>query len=162
MAFPVRPVFASDLAELVRMRTALWPDGASEHYEDAKRRINGAPDSPFLAQFPCAVMVAVRPDGRLGGFVEVGLRSHAEGCYDGNPIGYIEGWWVDPDLRDRGIGRALVKAAEAWVRARGCTELASDAELSNPGSHRAHAALGFEETERLVTFRKRLADDTDA
>lgn len=156
MTLPIRPVFASDLAELVRMRTALWPDGAGEHYADARRRINGTPDSPFLAQFPCAVMVAERRDRRLGGFIEVGLRSHAEGCYDGKAVGYIEGWWVDPDLRDEGIGRALMAAAEDWARARGCTELASDAELDNPGSHRAHAALGFEETERLVTFRKPL------
>jgi len=142
------------------MRTALWPDGSADHYAEAKRRINGTPDSKFLAQFPCAVMVAERRDGRLGGFIEVGLRSHAEGCYDGNPIGYVEGWWVDPELRDQGIGRALMAAAEQWVRARGCTELASDAELSNPASHRAHAALGFEETERIVTFRKRLDDDS--
>ena len=152
---PIRPVFAADLAELVRMRTALWPD-ESNHFVEARKRINGTPDSEFLARFPCAVWVAERPEGGLAGFVEIGLRSHAEGCYAGNPIGYVEGWYVDPDVRNRGIGRALMEAAEGWARARGCTEMASDAELDNRTSHRAHAAIGYDEVIRIVAFRKRL------
>ena len=43
-----------------------------------------------------------------------------------------------------------------WVINRGCTEIASDAELDNPDSIAAHAALGFTETSRTVNFRKRL------
>jgi RimJ/RimL family protein N-acetyltransferase len=34
--------------------------------------------------------------------------------------------------------------------------LAADTHLENTGSQRAHARLGFEETERLVLFRKAL------
>ena len=54
-------------------------------------------------------------------------------------------------------GRALVAAVELWTREQGCTELASDALLDNEASHRAHAACGFEETERVVYFRKHLS-----
>jgi aminoglycoside 6'-N-acetyltransferase I len=43
-----------------------------------------------------------------------------------------------------------------WPRDRGCTELASDAALDNAASRELHKALKFEETERVVFFRKAL------
>ena len=42
----------------------------------------------------------------------------------------------------------------AWAQAQGCDELASDALLDNETSQAMHRALGFEETERVVFFRK--------
>ena len=70
--------------------------------------------------------------------------------------GYIEGWYVDPDVRRQGIGRALVEAAESWARSKGCRQMASDAELWNEVSHRAHGALGYQKTGRLMLFKKDL------
>jgi aminoglycoside 6'-N-acetyltransferase I len=101
------------------------------------------------------VFVAERPGGGLCGFLEAALRSRADGC-DSTPVGYIEGWYVDPDLRRHGVGRALLEAAEAWARSRGCRQIASDAELWNTVSHQAHGSLGYEETARLVHFKKDL------
>ena len=60
------------------------------------------------------------------------------------------------DLRGSGVGRALIAAAEQWARDRQYTELASDALLDNTGSYAAHRALGFEEVERAIHFRKAL------
>jgi aminoglycoside 6'-N-acetyltransferase I len=62
---------------------------------------------------------------------------------------------VEP-LRRTGIGAQLVRTAEEWARAQGCTEMASDTWLDNTLSQQAHAALGYEEVERLVHFRKSL------
>jgi aminoglycoside 6'-N-acetyltransferase I len=156
----VRPIQPDDFDEVVRMRTALyWPDGAEDHERDVRRQLAGAPPlgTEYSKNFPIATLVVPRDDAdRLGGFVEVGIRSVAEGCYDGNPVGYIEGWYVDPDMRRRGIGRVLVEAAEDWARTHGCTEMASDSLLMNQTSIDAHKALGFEEVERAVHFRKRL------
>jgi len=73
-----------------------------------------------------------------------------------SPCAFLEGWWVDDDVRRAGVGRALVAAVEQWARAHGFTELGSDALLDNALSHQAHRALGFEERERVVYFRKRL------
>jgi aminoglycoside 6'-N-acetyltransferase I len=69
-------------------------------------------------------------------------------------IGYLEAWYVDPDWRGQGVGRALAQAAEDWARAQGCREMASDTTPSYPVSPAAHAALGYQEVERL--FRKDL------
>ena len=148
-AVTIRAVRPADRAEWLRMRRALWPDGAEDH----DREVAGLLAS--RSADAVAVFVAERSDGRLGGFLEVGTRAYAEGCRT-SPVGYVEGWWVDPDLRRGGVGAALVAAAEAWARSRGLTEMASDTELDNRDSQAAHAALGYASVERIVCFRKAL------
>ena len=71
-------------------------------------------------------------------------------------MGYIEGWYVKSEFRRQGVGRQLVHAAEEWARSRGCTEMGSDSLLSNVDGQRAHVQLGYEEVDRVVTFRKAL------
>ncbi len=61
------------------------------------------------------VFVLARVVGRMGGFVEVTTHSYAEGC-PSSPVGYIEGWYVDEDLRQQGCGGKLIWAAENWAR----------------------------------------------
>jgi aminoglycoside 6'-N-acetyltransferase I len=90
---------------------------------------------------PLDVFVAV-VEGRVVGFVEVGLRSHADGCGPARPCGFIEGWYVSAEHRRRGVGRALIERAETWCREQGCTEVASDTWIDHDASQRAHAALG--------------------
>jgi GNAT superfamily N-acetyltransferase len=129
------------------MRRLLWPDcPEQDHRAETEAYLRG-PDG--------AVFVAEREGGGLCGFVEAGLRPAADGCGPG-PVGYVEGWYVDADLRRRGVGRQLVRAAEDWARGRGCTEMASDAEIDNAVSRAAHARLGYEEVNRLAHFRKPL------
>ena len=50
----------------------------------------------------------------------------------------------------------LVAAVEEWARAQGCTELGSDTTIENEGSVAAHRAIGFEEVDRIICFRKPL------
>lgn len=149
------------------MRTALWPDcSPHEHAREMAAILPAAAGGCGPAEgtaaldaagagLPQAVLVAERATGGLGGFIELGLRQYADGC-DSRPVGYVEGWYVDPDLRQQGVGAALVRAGEEWARAQGCTEMASDCLLDNEGSLRAHLALGYEEAERLIHFRKAL------
>jgi aminoglycoside 6'-N-acetyltransferase I len=129
------------------MRKALWDDCPDE---EQVREIEEVPGNDALEVF-----FAERPGGGLCGFLEASIRPWADGC-ETRPVGYIEGWYVDPDMRRCGVGRALVEAAEAWARSRGCRQMASDAELWNEISHQAHGALGYEETGRLVLFKKDL------
>ena len=84
---------------------------------------------------------------------ELSVRRYAEGCTT-NRVGYLEGWYVTPGFRGRGVGRMLVAAAEAWAREQGCTEFASDTELENEDSFRAHEACGFESVAVIRCFRK--------
>ena len=123
------------------MRLALWPDEPSAGSDSEMRGWHEQPDA--------RVFVALRQDRSLCGFVEVGTRAYAEGC-ETSPVGYIEGWYVDPDVRRQGYGRALLEAAEEWARSVGYTEMGSDALLDNT------RRSGYEEVERLVVFRKSL------
>jgi aminoglycoside 6'-N-acetyltransferase I len=144
----IRPLRVGDKAEWLRMRQALWPEHTAK---DLLAEMN---EIMLDSQQP--VFVLARPEGGLGGFIEAALRPWASGC-ETHPVGYIEGWYVDPDLRRQGVGAALVRAAEAWALAQSCTEMASDCELWNETSYRAHLALGYEETLRIIQFRKRLS-----
>lgn len=145
----IRPVKSADVPEWLRIRLALWPDSsAAKERGEIERLLAGYPSPTLMAAFVCE-----RPEGGLCGLVEVSIHASAPGCKTDN-IGYLEAWHVDLDWRGRGLGRALVERAEAWARAAGCTEMASDTTPFYPISPTAHAALGYEETERY--FRKDL------
>jgi aminoglycoside 6'-N-acetyltransferase I len=94
-------------------------------------------------------------EGRVVGFLELDFRKYAPGCQS-SPVAFIEGWHVESTFRRRGIGRALVEAAEARARAMGHHEIASDSELDNTDGIAAHRALGYEEVERVVCMRRLL------
>jgi aminoglycoside 6'-N-acetyltransferase I len=102
------------------------------------------------------IFVADNAEGELVGFVEVGLRSHANHCDPTQPVGFIEGWYVVEKLRRQGIGRKLVAAAENWARSQGCKEMASDTPCDNDLSERAHESLGYTIVGRNTDFTKRL------
>jgi aminoglycoside 6'-N-acetyltransferase I len=107
------------------------------------------------------VFVAERKLGSLCGFAEVSIRrDHVDGA-SSVPVAYLEGWYVDPDVRGAGIGRQLLEGAERWAIARGLKELASDAELDNYRSIQVHRSCGFRETRRAVHFIKPIAVNPD-
>jgi aminoglycoside 6'-N-acetyltransferase I len=147
----VRPVAATDRDRWVECRCALWPGEPPD--------VLGAEADAFLAGSGFmleTVLVACEGAGTVIGFAEVSLRPYAEGCTT-TPVPFLEGWYVAPARRGQGVGAALVAAVEAWARARGCRELASDTTLDNEPSAAAHTALGFEEVEQIRCFRKALA-----
>lgn len=144
----IRSLEERDLAEWLRLRASLWDQTSEDAHKEEMVDIIEHPDSQFVG-------VADTGDGRLAGFLEASIRQHVEDCETEN-VGYLEGWFVDPEHRQRGIGARLVAAAENWARERGCTEMASDAEVGNVVSQQAHTRLGYTETSRLVHLRKEL------
>ncbi len=148
----VRLAIPADLHVVARELFALWPDGSlTEHATEAAAILAGKPRSTMPL-----VIFAAEIEGEIVGFVEVGLRSHADGCDARTPVGFVEGWYVEPEHRRRGVGRALIRAAEVWAQAQGCRELASDTWIDNEPSQRAHDALGFEVVDRCVNYKKAL------
>jgi len=129
------------------MRTALWPNHSDgEHARDIANLLADAGETINL--------IARNADGVALGFAEAALRrDYVNGCKT-SPVAFLEGIFVKPEARGRGVARALVGAVEAWARERGCTEFASDAAPENFASLDMHRALGFEETQRVVFFRK--------
>lgn len=144
----VRRFAETDWDEWLRMSLSLFHNETSEADMDEMRATLRRPDA--------AVFVIDREEqGRLGGYVEAGARSIVDGC-SSSPVGYIEAWYVDPDLRRSGLGRALLEAAESWARDMGYKEMGSDALIDNEVSHDAHQHSGYQIVDRVVTFRKDL------
>lgn len=144
----IRPLQEEDLSEWFRLRQLLWDETHQDDHQSEMMDILEHVDTQFVA-------VADSGDGRLAGFLEASLRPFVEDCESDN-VGYLEGWYVDKEFRRRGVGSSLVSLAERWARSKGCTEMASDAEIDNAGSIAAHSQLGYAETSRLVHFRKEL------
>ncbi|MDX6766112.1 MAG: GNAT family N-acetyltransferase [Candidatus Methylacidiphilales bacterium] len=144
----VRNAVPSDRMSWLRMRRKLWP-GHRGHARETRAYFS-------QPRTDAVVLIAAMKDGSTAGFLELGLRSYAEGCTS-SPVAYIEGWWVEEKHRRKGVGHALVLGAEAWSRDRGLMELASDCAPENHASASAHKACGFIQSGRILCFKKGLA-----
>jgi aminoglycoside 6'-N-acetyltransferase I len=149
----IRLAQLSDRDQLVRLREALWPKSSAE---ELTRELTQILEGKAPVTLPLIILVAEASDRILAGFLEIDLRSHADGCNPSLPVGYIEGWYVAENHRHRGIGRRLLVAAEDWARSQGCVEMASDTWVDNDLSQRVHEALGYEVVDRCVHYRKTL------
>jgi aminoglycoside 6'-N-acetyltransferase I len=141
----IEPITAAMKQEWLTLRLALWPDEAGNLASELDRMLADPDAANFMARDDAGAAI---------GFIEATVRQdYVNGC-ETSPVAFVEGLFVVEAHRRRGVARALVAAVTAWAKARGLTELASDALLDNSVSHSAHKAIGFEETERVVYFRK--------
>lgn len=147
LQFSVRRVEQNDLEEWLRLRKLLWDQLADDEHRAEMIDIYEHSDSQL-------VLVA-ESGGKIVGFLEASIRPFVEDCRTDH-VGYLEGWFVQPEYRRFGIGSRLVGKAEQWARKKGCTEMASDSEVGNEVSLKSHLNLGYKETSRLVHLRKDL------
>ncbi|MEI7931849.1 MAG: GNAT family N-acetyltransferase [Alphaproteobacteria bacterium] len=133
---PVRPMRPEELPAAIALGRKLWPDSS-------------------VVDFAREQVMVWEENGHIGGFVSYSLRSDGDGA-ENSPCPWVEGWFVEEDLRRNGIGRALIAAVEAWCLENGYVELGSDALLDNTVSKEAHQRLGFRPVEQIQIFNKRL------
>lgn len=131
-----------------RLRHALWPDCPPERH---------AVEKQLYLRSPGIVLFAVEPaTDHAFAFAEVSLRTSPVTGSNAAFTPYLEGWYVDPAWRNRGVGAALIERACDWARNAGYLELASDTEIDNTASQAAHQRLGFREIERTITYLRPL------
>jgi len=142
----IREAQASDGEAWARLRAELWP-----HCSLERHRLEIA---QLMRSTGIVALAVLR--GEPVGFAEVSIRvDHVEGT-SSTPVPYLEGWYVAPAHRGRGIGTALLEFTETWARKRGYSEIASDAEIVNEESILLHGRRGFAEVGRTVHFVKTL------
>jgi aminoglycoside 6'-N-acetyltransferase I len=143
------PLTSVDDADWLSLRPQLWPDcPRQQHLEEM---------ASFLLEPTRFVQFIVRDSrGRGVGLAEASIRTDYVNGTSSSPVAYLEGLYVAPDARGRGVARSLVLAVSEWALATGCTELASDTQPENRVSQAVHTQLGFVETERAVFFSKSL------
>ena len=145
----IRKAAPSDAAVLAALAAHLWPDDALEELER---------EFEAMARNEHAACFLAYAENQPVGFAQCALRfDYVEGT-ETSPVGYLEGIYVMEGCRKRGYARALLSACEAWAGERGCAEFASDCELDNLDSFRFHMAVGFEEANRVICFKKSLSE----
>lgn len=145
----ISPVTRAQLPDWKRLRRAL--------YSDLDEAYHAAETAWLLDSAEAACFLAWSDAGEAIGLVELTLRNFVDGCI-GGPVGYIEGLYLDPTHRGRGLGPQLVEFAAEWFRSRGCKDMATDAEIANAGAQAFFRRAGFAERWRVVGFTKRLGE----
>jgi aminoglycoside 6'-N-acetyltransferase len=91
-------------------------------------------------------LVAVDDAGNVIGMIELWLRrpSAVPGSAMIQHVHVSLGIAVDPAWRGRGVGTALLRAAEDWARERGATRMALGLDAFNTGARRLYERVGYE------------------
>ncbi|WP_277589756.1 aminoglycoside 6'-N-acetyltransferase [Pseudomonas chlororaphis] len=145
----IEPCQSAHRADWLPLRQALWPDCPAEEHRD---EIASLLDDPRRY----INLLAYTADGQPAGLAEASLRHDYVNGTEHSPVVFLEGLYVSAEQRRQGIAERLIDAVAQWGRDQGCVEMASDTGLENLVSQTVHKALGFEETERVVYFRKSL------
>jgi ribosomal protein S18 acetylase RimI-like enzyme len=125
---------------------ALW---ATCFPDDLPRNRAAAAIPAKLALGDGLLFVAEGPAGEVHGTVMAG--------YDGHR-GWLYAVAVDPELRKRGVGRALVDHACAELAARGCGKVNLQVRDGNETAASFYASLGFDREPR-ISFGRVLSSD---
>ena len=132
MIAPLRP---DDVDDAV----ALWTEaGLTRPWNDAAGDFLRAVDGP------ASVVLGVREGRELIGTAMVGHDGHRGWVY------YVA---TDPQLRAKGYGRAIMHAAEDWLRAAGIAKLQLLVRPENAGVAAFYQSIGFGE-QKILFFTK--------
>ena len=142
----IRKAEESDFDEWVKARCDLWPTTDREgHLSEIQTLIHDKKFSCYLALY----------ENKIIGFLETYIRPFANGC-DEQPVLFVEGIWVHKAWRRKRVAEGLIYHLEEWAKDNGHKEIGSDSALNNTSAHLAHKAWGFQETTRVVYFKKDL------
>ena len=143
--FAIRPAIPSDAAEIARLLTLLGHPTATE--EVAARW------APWAAEGNSG-LVAAAPEGALLGLATL---HRTVVLHRPRPVGRVTSLVVDVPYRDRGLGRALMTAAEAALHEAGCGLLEITSNVRRADAHAFYERLGYERTS--VRLAKMLTSD---
>jgi ribosomal protein S18 acetylase RimI-like enzyme len=131
----IAPIEDQDVAEVI----ALWQRcGSTRPWNDP------AADIALARRGDNSTILVGKYDGALAASVMVGHDGHRGWVY------YVT---VDPDRRYLNFGRAIMDAAETWLRERGILKLQLMVRKDNAQVHAFYKSIGYYNQE-TVTFAK--------
>ncbi|WP_370867257.1 GNAT family acetyltransferase [Parvibaculum sp.] len=132
----VRPARDGDEAALA----ALWEAcGLTRPWNDPMK------DIAFARRGPASDVLVIEREGRIAASAMVGHDGHRGAVY------YVA---ADPAHRGEGLGRAIMAAAEEWLRARGVWKLNLMVRRGNEQAMGFYAGLGYAQDEVAVMSRR--------
>ncbi|MGM9549862.1 MAG: aminoglycoside 6'-N-acetyltransferase [Faecousia sp.] len=143
----IRKAGMAEVPAAAGLALLLWPEHDFSELSDEFSQMVGDDNAALFLAFHGATPM---------GFAQCQLRhDYVEGT-DSTPVGYLEGIFVADGFRKNGVARSLLTACESWAKGKGCTEFASDCELTNTQSLQFHLNMGFREANRIICFTKKL------
>lgn len=144
--FRYYPMCRENIEDFIPLAFALWPHESQDFWKKEFYRIlNSQNETGFIC----------KKNGESVGFITMGLRFEYVPKAKTRPVGFIEGIYVKDQYRKRGVARKLYDLGENWVKAKGCTEMASDTWDWNTNSILFHEKLGFDKAV-FVHFIKKI------
>jgi ribosomal protein S18 acetylase RimI-like enzyme len=143
-SYTIRAATVGDAARVAELSGVLGYPAGAEAVAGRLGRLLGADDD--------AVLVAEAPDGEVAGWVHAAALELLESGTSCEIMGLI----VAPEHRDRGVGRGLIAAVEAWATGRGLTVLEVSSNVVRPEAHAFYERLGFERVKTQHEYCKRL------
>ena len=141
----IKKATSEDKRILAQLAVQMWDSHTVDELEIEFEELLDSEDAVFFIK---------HVDDKPIGFAQCSLRvDYVEGT-ESSPVGYLEGIFVDADYRSNGYAKELLLACEKWAKEKGCKEFASDCELDNTDSLKFHTAMGFDEVNRIICFRK--------
>lgn len=144
----IMPVTEPLLADWLQLRILLWPDHEDAHLLEMRQLL----EQPHTLQ-----LLSYNDQQQAIAMLEASIRYEYVNGTQTSPVAFLEGIFVLPEYRRSGVATTLVQQVEDWAKQFSCTEFASDAAIDNTISHAMHRALGFQETERVVYFKKKIS-----
>lgn len=133
-----------DAAALARLAGQL---GYPSSPETIRSRMAGYLDDPERA------ILTARADGEVVGWLSLDVASH---FYAGD-YAEISGFVVDERYRSRGIGKAMLDAAESWARERGLPCLRLRTNAIRKDAHRFYERNGFTKVKQQLVYQRVVA-----
>ena len=138
----VRPMTAGDVDRVAALSGELGYPSAPEQIAARFRTVGARPDA--------RVFVAADAGGKVVGWVHVYGRYHLES----DRTAEIGGLVVGSESRGRGIGRALMAAAESWARENGFGQVRLGSNVLRAEAHRFYETLGYTISKSHYRFQK--------
>jgi aminoglycoside 6'-N-acetyltransferase I len=143
------------IIEISRDRFPDWRRMRQELYQDLDPEFHEEEMELIFSSAEATCFIGTAESGTAIAMLELSLRNFVDGCL-GGPVGYVEGIYIVPGHRKRGYGRELIEFAASWFRLKGCRDMAADAELTNSVAQDFLTRAGFDETYRIVHYKRSL------
>jgi len=143
------------IIEITRERFPEWRRMRHELYGELSAQFHEAEMELIFSSKEATCFIGLSESGAAVAMLEVSLRNFVDGCL-GGPVGYIEGVYVTLGERKQGYAGELIEFATSWFRSKGCRDMAADAELANLIAQDFLTRAGFDETYRVVEYKRSL------
>lgn len=134
-----------DLPQLMTLAAKnAWSIQAPEDQQDFRRlpAVAEAAQSNLLGMLstPGGNVFVADVGGQIGAYLLVGIGPDS---VTGAPFGYLADVWVHPQLRNHGVGQALVRSAESYLQQLGITRAKAWVHAHNAAPQRLLTGLGY-------------------